>query len=230
MQSMRACRFEAEVRMYGCTHAWCCRLQLRLRTGIFPRHGAKVHMPVAGGIAHTPSVEFTTRSIILLRRIAALSDTNQMDCNETDQNPRIKWVSNYLDESTQFFLRVENHNVEWRPWNVFAGPAHFNSVISWFSWVVLANDRSIFLIFSLHFDAEGTFQRMRRIVKTLITTLKNKRVVYLLDPALEQLAGRHQLPVCRIGNGSEKWQERHAQCPVRVLVLYSRLELPWRAS
>ena len=60
----------------------------------------------------------------------------------------------YLDESAEFFLRVENHDVERRSRDVLAGPAHFYPVISGLRRVVFADDRTVFLILSLHFDSE----------------------------------------------------------------------------
>lgn len=61
----------------------------------------------------------------------------------------------YLNVSSKFLLRVEYHNVERTSWDMLPRPAHLNAIIARLGRVVLAGNRPVFLILTLHLNSEG---------------------------------------------------------------------------
>ena len=62
----------------------------------------------------------------------------------------------HLQKSGKFFLGVEDHDHEGRSWDVLSAPLDLDAVVAGLGGLVLAQDGSVLLRFSLHFDPEST--------------------------------------------------------------------------
>ena len=70
----------------------------------------------------------------------------------------------YLQKSRQFFLCIKNHDHKWRAWNMLTAPFDFQTIVSWFGWLIFTQDRAILLRFTLHFHTESTCLTTKKVV------------------------------------------------------------------